>query len=112
MQDPATLTTPKSRVLRITMIHAPEPVYASTQTYGAKFVPLWAYTLSAHIPQDGRFEVRLYDDRFQKPEIIEEADVYLYSGINQDCSTLVGVCRALRGGGSPPPPKKPRPQII
>lgn len=89
-----------NRVLRIVMIHAPDPVYASTQTYGAQFIPLWAYTLSAYIPDDGRFHVELYDNRFGLSiDDISDADVYLYSGINQDCATLSDICIALRKRG-------------
>lgn len=83
-------------VLRLAMIHAPDPIYASTQTYGAKFIPLWSYTLSAHIPNDGRFSITLYDTRFDDAEKIGENEVYLYSGINQDCGTISGICKDLR----------------
>lgn len=78
------------------MIHAPDPGYASTQTYGAQFIPLWAYTLAAHIPDDGRFAIRLYDHRFDGTDQIGEADVYFYSGINQDCGTLTHILDILR----------------
>ena len=82
--------------MRLAMIHAPDPVYAANQTYGAQFIPLWAYTLSAWIPSDGRFAVKLYDNRFDTVEEIGEADVYFYSGINQDCGVLTSICQALR----------------
>jgi radical SAM superfamily enzyme YgiQ (UPF0313 family) len=84
-----------ARILRVAMIHAPDPIYAAMQTYGAKFIPLWAYTLSAHMPNDGRFEVKLYDNRFDAVHEIGEADVYLYSGINQDCGVLQEIRAAL-----------------
>ena len=85
------------RAFAIVMIHAPDPVYASTQTYGAQFTPLWAFTLSTYIPQsDGRFSVTLHDNRFDRPEEIPEADAYFYSGINQDCGILSEICNALR----------------
>jgi radical SAM superfamily enzyme YgiQ (UPF0313 family) len=82
--------------MRVVMVHAPDPTYASTQTYGAQFPPLWAYTLAAHIPSDGRFSMRLIDSRFDPMESIEEADVYLYSGINQDCGILTEILASLR----------------
>lgn len=83
--------------MRLAMIHAPDPVYATDQTYGAHFPPLWSYTLSAHIPRDGRFPLTLYDNRFDAVEDMREADVYLYSGINQDCAVLTRICKTLRG---------------
>lgn len=94
---PAPTMPPRTGPLRIAMIHAPDPVYAANQTYGAKFIPLWAYTLSAHIPKDGRFEIELYDDRFDPKETIGVHDVYLYSGINQDSGILLDILRHLRG---------------
>lgn len=70
--------------LRVAFIHAPDPVYADTQNYGAKFMPVWAYTLGAHIPDDGRFKLTLHDCRFEPEAGIAEHDVFLFSGINQD----------------------------
>lgn len=52
---------PSGRVFRVTFVHAPDPVYADTQNYGAMFMPVWAYTLGAHIPDDGRFRLTLHD---------------------------------------------------
>ena len=77
-----------SAPLRVTFVHAPDPIYADTQNYGAMFMPVWAYTLGAHIPDDGRFKLELYDLRFQSETEIAEADVYLFSGINQDCGNM------------------------
>jgi radical SAM superfamily enzyme YgiQ (UPF0313 family) len=94
--QPADSTASSRAVLRLAMIHAPDPVYAANQTYGAQFIPLWAYTLSAHIPNDGRFAIKLYDNRFDTTDEIGNADVYIYSGINQDCGVLTNICNALR----------------
>ena len=88
-------SAPFRGMLRLAMIHAPDPVYATDQTYGAHFPPLWSYTLSAHIPRDGRFPISLYDNRFDAIDGIREADVYLYSGINQDCAVLNRICATL-----------------
>ena len=76
------------RVLRCAFVHAPDPVYSDTQNYGAKFMPVWAYTLAAHVPDDGRFEMVLYDNHFDRLQDIAEADVFLFSGINQDSPNL------------------------
>ncbi|MBM08975.1 MAG: hypothetical protein CMF69_05275 [Magnetovibrio sp.] len=82
---------------RVAFIHAPDPIYADTQNYGAKFMPVWAYTLGAHIPGDGRFQLSLTDCRFETEAEIAEADIYLFSGINQDCSNLERVRDDLKG---------------
>ncbi len=82
------MSTVAGKPFRVAFIHAPDPVYADTQNYGAKFMPVWAYTLGAHIPGDGRFELSLTDCRFEPEAGIEEADVFLFSGINQDFSNM------------------------
>ena len=84
------------RVLRVTFVHAPDPVYADTQNYGAMFMPVWAYTLGAHIPDDGRFRLALHDCRFEPEGDLAQADVFLFSGINQDCENLKRVRSRLK----------------
>jgi hypothetical protein len=74
----------------------PRPVYADTQNYGAQFMPVWAYTLAAHIPQDGRFQLALFDTRVEQFEDLGAADVFLFSGINQDHGNLVRVQKELK----------------
>ena len=85
-----------SKPYRVAFIHAPDPGYADTQNYGAKFMPVWAYTLAAHIPDDGRFATSLYDCRFEPEEKIAEHDVFLFSGINQDSGNMEAVRARLK----------------
>lgn len=79
---------PRDKPFHSVFVHAPDPYYADTQNYGARFAPLWAYTLAAHIPRDGRFTWALCDTRFDDLAATEAADVFLFSGINQDYSSL------------------------
>ena len=81
---------------RVVLIHAPDPLYSSTQTYGAQFVPLWAYTLPAYFPKDKKYKIDIYDNRFDKVENIPKANLYIYSGINQDCEIVNKICKYLR----------------
>ncbi len=74
--------------MRVSFIHAPYPVYADTQNYGAKFMPVWAYTLASHITDTEHYELSLFDCRFQNEKSITEADAFLFSGINQDCGNM------------------------
>ncbi|MEE8394413.1 MAG: radical SAM protein, partial [bacterium] len=74
--------------IRLAFIHAPDPIYSSNQDYGAKFMPTWVYALASHIPDIGRFSLRLHDMRFEKEADIAEADLFLFSGINQDNGIL------------------------
>lgn len=83
--------------LRCAFIHAPDPIYSDTQNYGTKFMPVWAYTLASHIPDDGRFEMALHDARFDPVDGIGAADVFMFSGINQDNANLESVRARLKG---------------
>jgi radical SAM superfamily enzyme YgiQ (UPF0313 family) len=82
--------------LRCLFVHAPDPLYADTQNYGALFMPVWAYTLASYVPMDGRFNLQLCDTRFDSLAEIEAVDVALFSGINQDHNSLVRTHAALR----------------
>lgn len=82
--------------LSVCFIHCPDPMYADTQNYGAQFMPVWAYTLAAHIPEDGRFRLSLYDARIDPIESVRSADVFLFSGINQDHGNLMRVRAQLK----------------
>lgn len=90
------MSAPADTPYRIAFIHAPDPVYADTQNYGAKFMPVWAYTLGAHLPDDGRFSLTLTDCRFEDEAAIAEADAFLFSGINQDFGNLERVRADLK----------------
>ncbi|MAH85289.1 MAG: hypothetical protein CBB68_13765 [Rhodospirillaceae bacterium TMED8] len=95
--SPAPMNVRERNTLRVAFVHAPDPMYADTQNYGAKFMPVWAYTLASHIPDDGRFKITLYDNRFEGDANIEEHDLFLFSGINQDFGNLESVRNKLKG---------------
>lgn len=77
--------------IRVCFVHCPDPVYADLQNYGAQFMPVWAYTLAAHLPDDGRFRLALCDTRLDDLDDVAEADIFLFSGINQDFGNLIRV---------------------
>ena len=80
----------------VAFIHSPDPNYADTQNYGAQFMPVWAYTLASHIPKKNKCELHLFDTRFQSLDSIIKADVYLFSGMNQDCGSIQRVRSYLK----------------
>ena len=80
----------------ITFVHAPDAFLAETQQYGAMFMPVWAYTLAAYINEAERYELKLCDLRFDKIEDVAEADLFAFSGINQDYEAIVAAEAQLR----------------
>ena len=82
--------------MRVTFVHAPEPLYADTQNYGAQFMPVWAYTLASHLPSSEGFKVDLFDSRYESFSSLNEADLFLFSGINQDFSNLLRVAKKIK----------------
>lgn len=81
---------------RVCFIHCPNPYYTVLQNNGVHFMPVWVYTLAAHLPDDGRYDLVLHDDRVAKVDRVAEADIFLMGGINQDLPTLVEYRAALK----------------
>ncbi len=52
-------------------------------------MPLWMYTLASYIPDNLECRLNFYDTRHDKLEDITKANVFLFSGINQDYNTLI-----------------------
>lgn len=81
---------------RISFIHCPDAFLAETQQYGAMFMPVWAYTLAAYVEEPEKYELRLFDMRFDAIEDIPDADLFVFSGVNQDYETIVDTHRLVR----------------
>jgi len=81
---------------RCGFIHAPDPNYSENQSYGVKFMPVWAFTIAAFIPEDKGYQLFLKDIRFDAVSDIPESDVYFFSGINQDYPTILSTWQALK----------------
>ncbi len=77
---------------KITFVHAPLIRY--DQNYGTLFIPLWAYTLAAHVPAGWHSEIvdTIVDDLAD----VGPAQVFAFSGINQDLQTVLAAHDALR----------------
>ena len=77
---------------KITFVHA--PVIQYDQNYGTLFSPLWAYTLAAHIP--ARWDIEIFDCIVHDPDGMGAADIFAFSGINQDIDSVRLVLHRLR----------------
>src|SRR2546423_4808745 len=72
---------------RISFVHSPDAFLAETQQYGAMFMPVWAYTLAAYVEEPERYDMRLFDMRFDAADELQAADLFVFSGVNQDYET-------------------------
>jgi radical SAM superfamily enzyme YgiQ (UPF0313 family) len=81
---------------RISFVHSPNAFLADTQQYGAMFMPVWAYTLAAYIDEPERYDLRLFDTRFDRADGVPRADLFVFSGVNQDYETIVETHERLR----------------
>jgi radical SAM superfamily enzyme YgiQ (UPF0313 family) len=72
---------------RVAFVHCPDPAYSEMQNGGLLFMPVWAYTLAAHLPPS--YQLALVDTRLNSLDEVEQADVFLLSGINQDYDAIV-----------------------
>ena len=70
--------------MRIAFVHSPEDYYE--QNYGTLFVPLWAYYLASFLPEG--WDTEVIDCRIVDPESCGAADVFAFSGINQDLGAI------------------------
>jgi radical SAM superfamily enzyme YgiQ (UPF0313 family) len=73
-------------------VHSPTLYYEQNQ--GVRFVPLWAYTLAAYVPAD--WTPSVYDCTLDPVDQVPEADVFAYSGINQDLESILATHAQLK----------------
>lgn len=75
--------------MKVTFVQTTNRFFADTQMFGVHFMPVWVYTLVPHLRSVPDLEIRMFDDRFDDPDHIEPADVFLLTGINQDYDAIV-----------------------
>jgi radical SAM superfamily enzyme YgiQ (UPF0313 family) len=59
-------------------------------------MPVWAYTLAAYVEEPESYDLRLYDTRFDSLEEAAAADLFVFSGVNQDYDSIVAAHDLLR----------------
>jgi len=82
--------------MKVTFVQATNRFFSDTQMFGVHFMPVWAYTLAAHLRSLSGVTLRLFDDRFDDAAAIEPADIFLFTGINQDYNAIVAMETSLR----------------
>jgi len=63
--------------------------YADTQMFGIHFMPIWAYTLSSYVKEFKNLKTILFDSRFEKIENVKRAELFCFTGINQDFDAIM-----------------------
>ena len=64
-------------VLKLTFVHCQNRVFADTQMFGIHFMPVWAYTLAAHLARLPGINMALFDDRFDRiADAVLRGEVY------------------------------------
>ncbi|TAK16404.1 MAG: radical SAM protein [Acidobacteria bacterium] len=76
----------------IRFIHSPYLVYEQNQ--GVRFAPVWAYTLAAYVPE--AWTASVFDCTLDPVGAIDDADVFAFSGINQDLPSILETHAALK----------------
>lgn len=78
--------------MKITFVHSPEDFY--DQNYGTQFTPLWAYYLSAYVPN--HWEVEIMDCRIEDINRCDPANIFAFGGINQDLQAMTQAWKKLK----------------
>lgn len=86
-----------ARKLKLYFIHSPNPLYLLNQDYGVKFMPTWAYTLQHNLKGlEDKLTTTIIDTRIDSLTKIKDADLLLFSGINQDYSEIIKSAEILK----------------
>jgi radical SAM superfamily enzyme YgiQ (UPF0313 family) len=81
--------------MKVTFVQAANRLFSDTQMFGVHFMPVWAYTLAAHLRPLHGVTLRLFDDRFDDATEIEAADIFFFTGINQDYDAIIALATSL-----------------
>jgi radical SAM superfamily enzyme YgiQ (UPF0313 family) len=93
---PGGLHLKMARFMKVTFVQTANRLFSDTQMFGVHFMPVWAYTLAAHLRSFPGITLRLFDDRFDDGDTVEASDVFFFTGINQDYDAIVRQAAALR----------------
>lgn len=83
-------------IVRVCFVLCVDQTIEQTQMFGVRYMPVWVYTLAAHMRAAGPFDIKLHDTRLGVQALPPEADIYLYSALNQDVPANLDFLRRLR----------------
>ena len=82
--------------MRLSFVIAVDPETEKTQMFGVRYMPVWAYTLAAHLRPISDIQIFLHDTRLTSAEQIPASDIYFYSALNQDVPANIKLLKDLR----------------
>jgi radical SAM superfamily enzyme YgiQ (UPF0313 family) len=82
--------------MRLCFVIAVDPETEKTQMFGVRYMPVWAYTLAAHLRSHTNIQIQLHDTRLKSAKQIPSADIYFYSALNQDVPANLELMGFLR----------------
>lgn len=64
--------------------------------FGVHYMPVWIYTLAAYLRDIPDLNIKMFDSRVQDENNLPEADLYLFTGINQDYEAIFSYLKNAR----------------
>lgn len=61
--------------------------------FGVHYMPVWIYTLASHLRPIPDIEIKMHDIRIHADRELPDADIYLFTGINQDYESIMRFLR-------------------
>jgi radical SAM superfamily enzyme YgiQ (UPF0313 family) len=82
--------------MHLCFVVAVDPETEKTQMFGVRYMPVWVYTLAAHLRSQTNIQLTLVDTRLQSSSEIPQADCYFFSALNQDVPANLALLRKLK----------------
>lgn len=80
----------------VCFVHCLDKVVAQTQMFGVHYMPVWIYTLAAYVREIPDTQIEMFDIRVSEDSELAPADVYLFTGINQDYDAIINFLKYAR----------------
>jgi radical SAM superfamily enzyme YgiQ (UPF0313 family) len=76
-------------LINICFTHCVDKAIAQTQMFGVHYMPVWIYTLATYLRDIPGINISMFDARFMSESELPTADLYLFTGINQDYVSIM-----------------------
>ncbi len=83
-------------MLNVCFVHSIDKAIAQTQMFGVHYMPVWIYTLAAYIRDIPDIKINMFDIRIENEDHLGPADVFLFTGLNQDYVAIIDFLKKSR----------------